>query len=286
MRIGLQTSTLDKSGYGRWGDDAYLKLKEHGYSCSDFNMADTDSPLYSLPREDSDAILLRERELAAKAGIEIVQVHGPWRYPPRDASPENRMERLEKMKLSIRAASLLGCKNWVIHPIMPFGLEDARSGDARKTWDLNLLFMRELLKTAHEYDVTICLENMPMQYFSLSRPEDIVRFVRTIGDDHFKICLDTGHVAVFSDLSVGDEARRLGSEIRALHVHDNKYGIDAHMMPFFGIIDWQDFADALKEIGFDGVFSLETLTSSKLPTPLFEEMGKCLGQIAHHIVAE
>ena len=64
------------------------------------------------------------------------------------------------MKKSIRAASILECKNWVIHPIMPFGVEDIDTGDAEKTWDMNVAFMKELLKTAKEYGVTICLENM------------------------------------------------------------------------------------------------------------------------------
>lgn len=285
MKLGISTSSLDDRGYGRWGDSAYRKLSEHGYACSDLNMSDTDTKLYTLPQEEADAILLREKELALKAGIEISQVHGPWRCPVKDSTEEDRKERMEKMKSSIRSAALLGCKNWVIHPIMPFGMEDAENGDEQKTWDMNLVFMRELLKTAKDYAVTICLENMPFGKFSLSKPESILSFVREIGDDHFKICLDTGHVATFSTLSLAEETRRLGSEIRVLHVHDTFPGQDAHMIPYFGVIDWKGFAQALRDIGFSGVFSFETMPPRGLPTPAFEAMCKCLKSIAEEILA-
>lgn len=283
MKIGISASSLNNQ-YGRWGADAYRKLKEHGFSCSDFNMADTDICLYTLPENEADEILLTERKLAETAGIEISQVHGPWRWPPKDNTSEDRQERMEKMKRSIRATKLLGCKNWVVHPIMPFGIEDIPAGKSDMTWEMNLSFMSELLKTAKEYDVTICLENMPMPLFSMARPKDILRFVKQMNDDHFKICLDTGHVNVFPELSAAEEARALGNEIRVLHVHDNNFGRDAHMFPFFGTIEWKDFGKALKDIGFNGSFSLETLPPANLPDSIFEKLCISLREIAEWIL--
>ena len=158
------------SGYGRWGEERYEKMKEHGYDCADFNMADTNDEIYSLPEKEAEALLYAEAELAKKAGIEISQVHGPWRWPARDFEEEDRKERMEKMKKSIRYTAVLGCKYWVIHPIMPFGVCEKDTEDAQKTWDMNLEFMSELLKVAKEVGVTICFENMPMHKFSLAKP--------------------------------------------------------------------------------------------------------------------
>ena len=45
-------------------------------------------------------------------------------------------------------------------------------------------------------------------------------------------------------------------------------------------INWEDFADALKDIGYKGVFSLETQPFKKLPDELFGEMGKTLYKIS------
>ncbi|MBQ3428115.1 MAG: sugar phosphate isomerase/epimerase [Clostridia bacterium] len=281
MRIGIEFNIFN-SGYSRYGDKKYIKLKEHGFSCVDFNMANTDTALYTSP--ESDKLLLRERSLADEAGIEIYQAHGPWRSPPRDVTSEDRAERMDKMKRSIRAASLLGCKNWVIHPLMPCGADDMLTGNEKGTWDINLRFMKELLVTAKEYGVTICLENVPMAKFSMAKPAAILALVNEIGDESFRICLDTGHVAVFDDLTLSDEVRRLGDKIKVLHIHDNKCGKDLHLMPYFGIIDWKAFARALYDIGFDGVFSLETSVPANLPDALFEKSSIMLYEIADEIV--
>ena len=287
MKIGICGSTFDRNGYGRWGEDTYKKIKEHGFLYSDCDIADTEYELYSVSDEEFERIFLNEKRLAEEAGVTINQVHGPWRWPPRDFTAEDRAERMEKMKISIRAASILECKNWVIHPIMPFGVEDIDTGDAEKTWDMNVAFMKELLKTAKEYGVTICLENMPMLRFSLSSPERILKLVEEINDENFKICLDTGHVSVFGEeIDLAEEVKRLGDKIKVLHVHDNRNGIDLHLMPYYGIIDWNGFYKALKEIGYEGVFSLETTPSRSLPNYLFDEMGVTLYKIVKEITKE
>lgn len=283
MKIGIQADTFDKSGYGRWGDDTYKKIKEHGFDCSYFNMSDTNSLIYTTSQTESDSLLLHEKKLAQDAGIEIDQVHGPWRWPIKDDTEEDRAERMEKMKKSIRATSILGCKNWVIHPVMPYGLTDANTDYAQETWDINLNFMRELLNTAKKYGVTICYENMPFHDFSIARPSETLKFVKAIDDENFKICFDTGHVSVFDDLSVGDEIRALGNEIRVFHVHDNICNQDLHLVPHFGVIDWDDFTKALNDIGFDGSITLETIPPRKLPDNVFEDMSKVLAKIAQNL---
>ena len=73
----------------RYGELAYKKFKEFGFDCIDFGLDNTDSAFYSLPEAESDALLLKHKALAEEAGIEINQVHGPWRYPPEDSTPED-----------------------------------------------------------------------------------------------------------------------------------------------------------------------------------------------------
>lgn len=91
-------------------------------------------------------------------------------------------------------------------------------------------------------------------------------------------------VSVFDDLNIEKEVERLSKEIKVLHVHDNKFGMDLHMMPTMGIIDWTAFAYALKNISFDGCFSLETMPPTKLSNDIFEDMCKLLFRIANEII--
>lgn len=279
MKIGICANV-----YQRWGEECYRKIKEHGYSYIDYNMADTDTPLYSCSDKEFEDMLLLEKKRIHEAGIRVSQVHGPWRWPSKDGTAEDRAERMEKMKKSIRGTALLECKNWVVHPIMPYGIQDKNTENAKDTWNINLVFMKELLKTAREYDVTICLENMPMPDFSIGSPSEILRFVQTINDDHFKICLDTGHAAVYEGLSPADAVRELRDEIRVLHIHDNNGHADQHLLPYFGIIDWADFGQALRECEFEGVFSYETAPPERLPESVYEEMCKMLVDIAKDIM--
>ncbi len=281
MKIGISPGD-----FARFGEKRYEVLRDCGFDCVDYGMADTEAGFYLLSGENLEAALEAEKSLAAAAGVSFSQVHGPWRWPPRDATEEDRAERLDKMLRSIRMTARLGCKNWVVHPIMPFGIDELDSELAEKTWEINVEFMRKLLDVARAEDVVICLENMPMPRFSMGSPEAILRFVREMADEHFKICLDTGHVAVFPQLRLGDEVRRLGTEIRVLHVHDNGGQRDEHLLPYRGIIDWSDFALALRQIGFDGVFSLEPAYPAEAALPEWELFYRELAVLARKITGK
>ena len=286
MRLGIITDSRAVKGYGRYGADIYKKVAEHGYSCTDFNLCNTEAMPYTLSRTEAEEFLIREREMARAAGITIWQVHGPWRWAPRDFLPEDRAERMEKMKWALWACSVLECKNYVIHPLMPYGIEDIGTGNEESTWEINRVFMRELLAEAKRYGITICLENMPMCKLSIGSPEAILRFVQEMNDENFRICLDTGHVAAYWDLDLAEETRRLGKYIRVMHVHDTCHGLDLHQLPYTGVIDWPSFAQALRDIGFDGVFSLECGAAVNLPEGLYEEATQHTVNIAKQIAAD
>lgn len=285
MKIGV---TMDLNHcYNVWGDDCYKKLKEFGVSCTDFqSMVGDNSFVYTKSSKEAEAILLKDRKLAEEAGIEISQVHGPWRMPIDDGA-EARVERLETMKKSIWGAAVLGSKNWVIHALMPYGLEDLEvPAHAEETLEINYEFMGKLLEEAKKYDITICLENLPFPKFSLSAAEDILKFVNTMNDDHFKICFDTGHSEVYRGANVAEDIRAVGSKIHTFHIHDSKRAKDLHLLPYAGHIDWDDFAKSLGDINYKGVFSLETLPSFKMPKEIYEEMFVSLIKIAKSIISK
>ena len=285
MKIGISLNPYDLRSLARYGNKKFEIIKNLGFSAVDYGTANTETELYTLSEAELERKILSEKADANLAGIEISQVHGPWRYPPRDLTEIDRAERLEKMKKSIVMTRLLGCKYWVVHPLMPYGTGDLLSGKAEETWKINLEFMPKLVEFAKTQGVTVCLENMPMHDFSISHPKEILKFVNTVNDDNFKICLDTGHIAVFQDLSIGDVVREFGDMMKVMHVHDNLGDGDRHLWPTRGRLDWHEFSRALKDIYFDGVFSLETAPSGTLDdesylrecAELFEITKKIIG---------
>ncbi len=277
MKLGL-SAKMRHDLYGRWGDKHYEKLKELGYDCVDLDLANTESLYYTDP-----TMIEKEKRLADAAGITFCQVHGPWRWPAKDLTEEDRAERFEKMVQSIAMTAQLGCKYWVIHPLFPFG--GAPEGDEiALTVDLTRDFMKKLLPEAKKHGVIICFENMPMNPYPLSTPQHILDFVEEMNDEDFQVCFDTGHAAIFHGKDVGDGLRLLGKHVKTLHVHDNDRTRDAHAFPFTGIIDWADFTKALTDIAYKGVLSLETLPSKDLPNEEYEQELKKLAELARKLI--
>lgn len=287
MRIGIEYGVLVNGYEEKFGEEeGRRKFLEAGFSCVDLSLAGTEGWAYNDPEDDAKAELKKIYDELKNDGIEINQIHGPWRYPPRDFTEEDRCERLERMKRSIRMSAHMGCKRWVIHPIMPFGTEDVGTGNEEKTWEVNKAFMSELLKVAKEVGVIICFENMPFLKLSLSSPQSIVKFVREMNDDNFKICLDTGHANVFHDMTIGEVVRLMGDKLEVLHVHDNNGKDDFHWIPATGTLDWEEFGKALVEIGFDGVFSYETEVPKNMTNGAYEYVGKAFVSFGKEITGK
>lgn len=284
MKIGISYDPFDTGRFARFGEKRFAAIKACGFDALDYCLAQTETALYTASETELEALIRDEREAITQAGLFVSQVHGPWRCPPVDFTEEDHAERLEKMRRSMWMTSLLGCKNWVIHPIMPFGWEEIGTADAEKTWQMNQTFLCKLLQTANAYDLTICLENMPFEKFSISVPKMTLRFVQEMNNTRLRICFDTGHAAFYSGEKIGEDVRALGDKIRAFHIHDTQRGQDLHLYPFIGVIDWADFAAALRDIHFEGVFSLETAPSPKLSDKLFCESARLLANCARQII--
>ena len=72
MKLGITNTAYDASYKNPEG---YLKMREHGYDCADFQgLADKNSEYY----KDKE-LLAREKATADAAGIKFSQLHGIFR---------------------------------------------------------------------------------------------------------------------------------------------------------------------------------------------------------------
>ena len=261
------------------------KMRAWGYDCLDFQgLVNTQvHELFQLKPRQFWKRLEEIRKMVSDNGLGISQVHGPWRCPPQDATPEDRAERMEKMRLVLEATSRLGSRNMVIHPIMPFGLMESKAEQRQQSWEINKEFFGQLLETAREFQVVVNLENMPFPHLGLARPEAIIKFVKEMDSPWFKFCLDTGHA--FCIGGSPDEAVRLAGRVilQTLHVHDNCGNSDSHFVPYVGSIDWEAFRLALQDIGFGGTLSLENHPFFKYPDKLRLDAEMNLVKIAAYL---
>ena len=260
------------------------QLKRIGFDCIDYQgFINTQTDLFLMEESEFEAYLHPHKEIAERVGITIHQVHGPWRWPAVDDSEEGRAERFEKMTKAIRGTALLGCDRMILHNLMPQKRIDTDPVFVR---EINKAFFTRLCIYAKDFGVTICLENMPFPCQSLARPHQTLSLVKELGLENFRMCLDTGHAQVLNT-TPGDAVRLIGKDyLYALHVHDN-YGLrDRHWLIGDGVADWKDFGVALREIGFDGCFSIESVVAVTLSPAEREEKLQRLYTAAKRIIGE
>ena len=254
-------------------------MRKHGYTAMDYQgLCPIDSPLFSMSESEFKEYLTRLRKVSDDNGIKTTQLHGLWVAPDRTA--KQREKSLEYFIKDIKGASILGCKNVVIHPFLPFGW--GAETDKDKIWDVNIELFGKLLPIAQDFGVTICAENQPFTAIEMSSVAGVKELVRELDSPNIKVCFDTGHANVFHD-DIAADVRLLGEDLACLHVHDNKGNWDQHLIPYQGNIDWDGFLSALNEIGYKGTFSLETYISPKMPEPMLEEMRVSLSRLAAHM---
>lgn len=277
MKLGILNYAYTRYGF----EEGMKKHKEHGYDTVDFQaFVSTDKGLLVLPEHEMEREAKERAKLLTAYGAEISQTHGPWRYPV-DDSPAELPKRLEFFKKAVRGTAYVGAPNLVIHCVMPFGADTDEGRE--EMLSLNEEFIGAVCDEAREYGVTVCLENLPFPNLPLAHVKSVTDFVRCMRHDSLKVCLDTGH-SIITGEEIGDAVRYIGNDLRALHVHDNMGDKDAHLLPGEGILNFEAFAKALHEVGFNGAFSYETHVRSGYTPEEQDARERALAELGRRLI--
>lgn len=276
LKIGIVSSA-----YFHYDDfpEGLIDMASDGYDCCDYHgFIHEDSPLYKYSEEQLKNYLLELSNKAQESKIFINQLHAQW--PLKAGSQHEIVCSLDRIKTSIRGAWYLMCPNIVIHPIVPLGRGE--DFDEHVIFNKNVDFFTRVADYAEQYQVTICIENLPFVEFAISKVDNVLKLIKAVNKKNCKMCFDVGHAFVFKD-DIGDDIIKIGNNLQVLHVHDNKGNYDSHMIPWLGAINWEAFSLALKRIDFQGCISLETYIENDMPQPMKSCMRKLLSKIARYI---
>lgn len=267
MKIAIKSNAYFDNNLTQGFEQGLATMRAHGYDGFDFQgfIAMNDG-LISLSQSEWEKKLNSLRTAAQNEGLYVCQAHAPGRYPPQDATEADRNDRFLTKVRALEGAAMLECPYLVVHPILPYGTKVNVNPDG--VWKINVEFFSRLADKAKEYGVTLCYENMPFKVFPFSKPEYVIKMVKEVNHPYFKCCLDTGHAALYEDVS--DSVRTMGDSLVTVHVHDNDGDGDKHWLPYTGVIDWKGFCKALGEIDFNGYFSLECMVRGNYPPKLLE----------------
>ncbi len=161
------------------------------------------------------------------------------------------MKRLED---SLRHASSLGAKTWVLHPGTHGALSWVTPGKDRKA---NLSKMRLLKQLGDHFKVDILLENISASLAILARASDFYQLYREWKSAP-GMTLDIGHASIRGETS--KYLPSLSNRVKHVHAHDNDGTIDKHMQVGAGKVDWKWVMRALAESEFQGKVVIESVT--------------------------
>ena len=240
-------------------EKAIEMIADAGFDAIDLSMFEMVKEGNVLAGDGYKAEVKKILDAANKKGITFEQGHAPFRF--KDYFDYDG----EVMPLTLRAieiAGMLGIKILVVHPLHK---KDYRRYK-HELHDANMKYYRSLIPYCREYGVKVALENM-WQKNSLtgyieddtcSRPQEFAAWIDEIDSPWITGCLDVGHCGLVGE-NAADFIRFLGADrIGCLHVHDNDYYRDSHILPGTGKMDWTSITTALKEIGYKGNFTFES----------------------------
>jgi sugar phosphate isomerase/epimerase len=178
----------------------------------------------------------------------IVSIHGPF-MDLHLTSRDNRIVAVsrERIEQGLTAARTLNARFAVFHggynPLIRH--ESYRSNWIEKTaacWK----------SVIDRFPLTILIENVWEP-----SPDNFRRLIDTAGSPNLKICFDTGHANVFSEVDIDEWFETLRDDIAYIHVNDNYGEADSENIPGQGNIDWPKFSRLIRKYGIEPYIVLE-----------------------------
>lgn len=225
---------------------------------------------HPLMEAEWESYAKRLRDIADKAGTACTHSH----------LPDMHVHAPDKLATAFRGLAAVGVKSTVIHPLWMVNTAVIHNEDA--FFSINLPLYKQLLGAAEEYGIKILCENL-LWGPSLD-PVVMSKLVDELHSPCFGWCFDVGHANVFGIKAADLKGLNVPD---SLHVHDNNGGkegdcerrhaspyTDLHLLPFEGNVDWQAFAKALVDIGYQGDLVMEATNSNSVPGDDIDERMK------------
>ena len=197
--------------------------------------------------------LIELREYAKEKNLTLTAGYGPTKAENLCSEDPEAVKRAMTFfkdllpKLSLMDIKILGGGLYSYWPV-DFSLNNDKEGDRARA----VKNLKELSKTAEEYDVTLGMEVLNRyEGFILNTCDEAIDFVDEIGSSHVKIMLDTFHMNIEED-NIAAAIRKAGSRLGHLHL-----GEQNRMVPGKGSLPWGEIGQALRDIRYEGAAVME-----------------------------
>lgn len=126
----------------------------------------------------------------------------------------------------------------------------------------SVLFWNEFIKNFEDNGVTAVLENV-LDF----DPYNILTIVDAVNSPNLKVCLDTGHANLCSDMTASEWIKVYGKRLHHMHLHNNFKTNDDHAGLKYGTVNFLSVVDTLEKEGVSPsvvfeIFDKEQMTES------------------------
>lgn len=197
--------------------------------------------------------LIELREYAKEKNLILTAGYGPTKAENLCSEDPETVKRAMTFfkellpRLALMDIKVLGGGLYSYWPV-DFTLNNDKEGDRERA----IKNLKELSKTAEEYDVTLGMEVLNRyEGYILNTCDEAIDFVDEIGSSHVKIMLDTFHMNIEED-NIAAAIRKAGSRLGHLHL-----GEQNRMVPGKGSLPWGEIGQALRDIKYEGAAVME-----------------------------
>jgi sugar phosphate isomerase/epimerase len=246
--------------------DALRSAVEHRFDAFELCVLYPDSP----PDMRNDTISLAN-DIVEAGGIELC-LHAPFfEHNIAALCPSIREASVESIMKTIDLAEKLRVKTLVVHnggyaPSGPPGTSRFNDDRLRQHWDHNIESLKRIVDYATGKGVTLCLENIGFDPFSIDGTFEDMAEIRDKVSPALRFTLDMGHARLQEGARKAIDL--LGDNIRHIHLTDNFGKRDDHLPLGDGNYDYSEFTNFLRD--FPYVITMEVISSGTGPEPMLK----------------
>lgn len=262
MKFGINEYIMSKD-YGF--EETCAFLSRLGFKTIDFNFYGRED----LWEDDFEKKVEEYKKIISKYDLKVSQMHACW-FKNED-SEDIKKKKIDLNKRALLVCDMLDCPYLVMHAVKFKGYyKDKEIFERANQYNLNLFKEYRDFIIDNHLNVKIALENMFGYEIGTVNPAEtiftsahqMIDYIQQLGDC-FVCCLDTGHAFV-AQQDIPSMIRKLGDHLKVLHIHDAVLTDDTHLIPRLGYIEWEEVVKALKDIHFDGSFSMEVFVKKNV----------------------
>lgn len=238
-KFGIFTNFWEKN----WNFDhiKYVKkVKKIGFDVLEFQA----QPLLEMTKDRMNEI----KKIADYEGIELTYSLGLDPYY--DVSNEDKAIRARGVDYLKRIVECIGFMDGKIISGVSYagwGSPNYILNDKSAMLERSLDSMRQIIKTAEDYNVIYCVEAVNrFETCLINTAEEALNYVEQIDSKNIGVLLDTYHMNI-EENNIGDAIRLVGDRLASFHTGDNN-----RRAPGRGHIDFEEVFKALVDINYIG----------------------------------